>query len=180
MVDTSSRRKICWYCEGSVPYSSSQCAYCGSDLSDQELKQESPVEKRAHWDDEVMLDHSLASRYKPPYLARERFSDEEQQVEAKPPYKKTAPKKSPTTAQAGSQESRDAIEAEKDVDNKDALSLLLLSLGGFLMTLGLLLFFFAEEGVLILKWNANYWFVYCFLSLPLLYFGFRYLGSLNR
>lgn len=66
------------------------------------------------------------------------------------------------------------IEQEEKAEDKGAFwPLLLLILGGNLLILGLLQFFFSESGHLRLEWDSKYWFVYCVLALPVLYFGFK-------
>lgn len=53
------------------------------------------------------------------------------------------------------------------------LALSFCTLGMQLLILGLLMGLFAVKGVLTLKWDANYWFLYLFFSVPCLYFGYR-------
>lgn len=184
-MKASQRKKICWYCEGSVPGDALQCSFCGSDLSHTQKNSSTELLHAAY--EEESLDESLASLYRPPYLARDRFKEKNTHSyieESYTPRRANASFSSAShgpTARSMSKEGAAVKEEEEKISgNKDAFSLLFLSIGGFLMTLGLLLFFFSEEGVLMLKWNANYWFIYCFLSLPLLYFGFRFLGSLQQ
>jgi hypothetical protein len=52
-------------------------------------------------------------------------------------------------------------------------SILLLSLGTNLFVLGLLQFFFSDQGVLRLEWNSAHWFFYCLGAIPLLFFGWK-------
>ena len=53
------------------------------------------------------------------------------------------------------------------------MPILLLSLAGNLLTIGLLQLLFSDRGFLRLEWDSSYWFLYCLGSLPLLYLGFR-------
>lgn len=177
-------KQICWYCEGNVSIEALQCCFCGSELSSGN-NHSSPVEKETLSSDpphepevavETPLDESLARFYKPPYLIRERFA-------APTPIEKidkTIDTNSELSERVVDDEISETASESDEIGNSDALSLLLLSLGAFLLTLGLLLFFFAEEGSVTLQWNTNYWFIYCFLSLPSLYFGFRYLNKIHR
>jgi hypothetical protein len=53
------------------------------------------------------------------------------------------------------------------------LPILLLSLGGNLMVIGLLQLLFSDEGFLRLEWKSHYWFAYCLGALPLLFLGLK-------
>jgi len=53
---------------------------------------------------------------------------------------------------------------------------LLLS-GIVLFLFSLILLFFSKDGVLTLKWNAHYWFLYLVIALPLLLFGWKLLKT---
>lgn len=181
-MNVNTTKQICWYCEGSVSAEALQCCFCGSELN-KENKNSSLTETASSDSSststepaiETPLDESLARLYKPPYLIRERFA-------SPAPIEKTDHTTHSTTTtpdKIEEEEVFDVTSAPDEMGNSDALSLLLLSLGVFLITLGLLLFFFAEEGSVTLQWNTNYWFLYCFLALPALYFGFRYLGKIE-
>lgn len=183
-MSMNTTKQICWYCEGNVSIEAQQCCFCGSELSN-ENNHSTPEETAeptfdASYDSQIAvgtpLDESLARFYKPPYLIRERFA---------PPapiekVDKTINTASDLSDSLEEEETSNTAGLSDAVGNSDALSLLLLSLGAFLLTLGLLLFFFAEEGNVTLEWNTNYWFIYCFLAFPSLYFGFRYLGKIPK
>jgi hypothetical protein len=94
------------------------------------------------------LHQSLTSLYTPPY--------------AKAPENRSEP--APAVAEA----------AQAPAETKSAFwALLMLLLGGNLLTLGLLQFFFSDGGKLTLEWDSGYWFLYCLLAFPLFYFGFK-------
>lgn len=178
-------KQICWYCEGNVSIEAQQCCFCGSELSNENNQSTPAVEtseasSNASQDSQMAidtpLDESLARFYKPPYLIRERFSP----PAPLPKVDKTIHTNSELLNGIEKEETSDTLSLSDEVGNSDAISLLLLSLGAFLLTLGLLLFFFAEEGYVTLQWNTNYWFIYCFLAFPALYFGFRYLGKIAK
>ncbi|MGL4348547.1 MAG: hypothetical protein ACRCSV_03725 [Chlamydiales bacterium] len=183
-MSMNTTKQICWYCEGNVSIEAQQCCFCGSELSN-ENNHSSPVETDTLSSDppyesqisvDTPLDESLARFYKPPYLIRERFATPApiEKVD------KMIHVASDLSDRLDEEEISDTASPSEEVGNSDALSLLLLSLGAFLLTLGLLLFFFEEEGSVTLQWNTNYWFIYCFLSFPALYFGFRYLGKISK
>ena len=96
----------------------------------------------------------LKSSYTPPYSPKPLFSD------------KPKEEKKSLQEQTESKEER-ASEPLK----KTFLPILLLSLAGNLFTLGLLQFFFSEEGVVKLELNATYWFIFLLAAVPLFYWG---------
>lgn len=57
------------------------------------------------------------------------------------------------------------------------LTIVLLTLGSYLFTLGFLVFLFSENGKLILEWQSKYSLLYCFVASPLLYVGWLRLQS---
>lgn len=57
------------------------------------------------------------------------------------------------------------------------LSILMLTLGCNLLTLGVLQFFFSDHGVLRLEMNASYWFLMVLVAGPLIYFGLKSLSN---
>lgn len=69
----------------------------------------------------------------------------------------------------------DNIEEEKG----HLAALLLLSCGGMLFTLSVMLYFFSEHGRLVLEWKSRYWSLYMLIGLPMLYYGLKKLRTLN-
>ncbi len=55
---------------------------------------------------------------------------------------------------------------------------ILFTLGVQLALLGFLMLLFSHKGILMLKWDATWWFVYCVASFPFLYFGYKALSKL--
>jgi len=58
----------------------------------------------------------------------------------------------------------------------DWVPLSLLTIGSYLMVLGLFIFFFSENGKLILEWSSKYCLLYTLGSLPFLYLGWKNLS----
>ena len=58
-------------------------------------------------------------------------------------------------------------------DAQSFLPILCLILGGNLLTLGILQFFFSDHGVVRLEINGSYWFLMLLVSLPLFYYGLK-------
>jgi len=160
----SERKRMCPYCEGEVDYESTYCPLCGGEL---EKKQEQPdlAEMRTE-EKHRQLEESLATLYRPPYSGSS--------------YQRP-PEPAPTTH---THQIFHAEEEESDVDDPTQMTeadggiwpLLFLTIGGMLLTLGLLLFFFSENGRVILEWNAHYWFLYCLIATPFLMLGWKFLN----
>lgn len=148
------RQKMCTNCDGRVAYEATQCPYCFTTM-----QAEAPVQGNLFKSSPPQ--DNLTSLFTPPYSARETASEE----------KKTF-KKAPESAAP-----KIPVEKETVSENKSFWPILLLTLGGNLFTLGVLQFFFAEQGVVRLDINASYWFLFIVLSLPLFYFGYKQLGQ---
>lgn len=58
------------------------------------------------------------------------------------------------------------------------LPTLVFTLGVQLCLLGLLMLLFSHKGVVILKWDARFWFLYVFFSVPLLILGYKNLSKI--
>lgn len=105
------------------------------------------------------------------YLSTERnFSDSNDERPFAPPYKL------PTIQE---NENGDNINVEAATSGViDYIKpLLFLVLGSTLSIFSLMLFLFSQNGVLTLQWNAEVWYLYLAVSLPLLWLGLRALKS---
>ena len=140
------RQKICSHCEGRIAVEADTCLYCGMPLLDDSApgKTESQT--------------SLDSLYPPPYSSRAGMSS--QPTDTTPDY------------MSGFQPEQEMV-VEREEESASFSPILLALLGSNLFILGLMQCFFSEDGFLRLEWNAQYWFVFCLISLPLLYFGLR-------
>ena len=65
------------------------------------------------------------------------------------------------------------ISDSEEVKSNTLLPTILFTLGIQLCVLSLLMLLFSHKGVVILKWDARYWFVYLLISVPFLSFGLR-------
>ena len=109
---------------------------------------------------------NLSSLYKPPYTPNQKgFGVPSYQEESLSSYEDTT---------MSYESSEDTASQKVEVG---LWPLLFLSVGMHLLTLGLILFFFSDQGKLTLEWNSYYWFVYCLLSTPLLMFGWKLLQN---
>lgn len=69
---------------------------------------------------------------------------------------------------------------EEEGDMQSTITPLLLLLGGAVFLLfGLVLALFSQHGVFTLQWNGEYWYVYLLLAVPMLFFGWRSLQTLE-
>jgi len=87
---------------------------------------------------------------------------------------------SPAKSAPYSINTNDASEESSQEKTQSAFwPLLLLSLGGNLLLLGLLQLLFSDNGLLRLEWNSSYWFIYALAALPLLFVGYKKANVLN-
>ena len=168
------RQKLCPNCDGNVPLEATECPYCAADLSAQMEKESAP--SQAVLFKNQSLQESLASLYTPPYSSSASNSSsapkapvfkEAAPKRAEPTYKSAPPTPAPAPAAA------EMAAPEETAEKGSVLSIMLLSLSGVLLTLGLIQFFFSDHGILRLEWDASYWFIYCLGALPLFYFGYK-------
>jgi len=144
------RQKMCYNCEGEIDLDVIVCPFCAADL-----REEKPEQQRPSYNPTSTVKHlnTQQSLYPPHYVAKP-VSQEQ-----------TPPEEAPMT---------ESFEEEKSVIGPT----ILLTLGAQLLLFGLLMFFFSEKGVMVLKWDARFWFLYLFASVPLLIFGYKSLSRL--
>lgn len=131
---------------------------------------------------------SLSSLYAPPYSVKNTgYADvEKKQTGGTKPVESlkipVGEKKFQTAASLGAPTIPvDNVTEGIAVDEKTSFwPILWLSLGANLLLLGLLQLFFSDNGVLQLEWNSHHWFIYCLLSLPLLFFGYKKVQALPK
>lgn len=76
-------------------------------------------------------------------------------------------------------EEESVSEEEKSGESKFiALTMGLLMGGSFFLLFSFLLFFFSNNGFFTLIWSDKYWYIYLFVSLPMLYFGWKKLQEI--
>lgn len=157
--------KMCPFCEGTVSLDATECRYCGSAFSRPARTNGSPYQ----------TEDSLASLYEPPYAPRRGtfsraptidLSEEIEEEEEEPVVR-------PRGRAKAIAEPAPAVEENEEKERSQIGSLVLLSIGSQLFTLGWLLFFFSSHGRLTLEWKSRYWFIYLLLSLPCIYHGWK-------
>jgi hypothetical protein len=154
-MKVTDRQKVCSNCDGRIALEATECPYCGTEFSQEEKKSplQAPLFKNQ------TLQESLASLYTPPYSQSK--SEYKTVLPTPAPFKEPLPPETP-------------LEKEPSQEQKETFwTLFALIVAGNLLTIGLLQFFFSEEGVLRLEWDSSYWFLYCLIALPLFYLGLK-------
>ncbi|NGX34525.1 MAG: hypothetical protein K1060chlam1_00878 [Candidatus Anoxychlamydiales bacterium] len=157
--------KMCPSCDGSVAMDAVYCPYCGSDIFE---KSESLANQKTSDDvKSLSYEETLSSLYPPPYKpkaiqsATAKYYEENSDVD---------------------EESQEENEGDSSPLKKESNALIptaLFWLGINIFVFSILLLVFSQNGVLYLKWNAKFWFLYSIISIPLLYFGFKGLKNLD-
>lgn len=145
------RQKICPNCDGRIAYDATQCTYCFATLP-----QENSSSKIFGSSQD-----NISALYTPPYST------------------KAEPEPKAASKAAIYPEKENPLTENTQADVKSFWPLLLLSIGGNLLTLGILQFFFSDRGVVRLEINGSYWFLMVLLSLPLLYLGLKNSSKTN-
>ncbi|MES2199988.1 MAG: hypothetical protein V4489_07455 [Chlamydiota bacterium] len=153
------KQRICAHCEGRISVEADTCLYCGMPLLSTSAVAQ-PVQE------------AVTSTYAPPYGQK---SSDYMKIESE-----FSPKfKSPTQQREGpfgglSIPAQEAVAVEENEgDRSGFIALFFALMGSGLLILGLMQGLFSDEGFLRLEWNCKYWFLFCLLSLPMLYFGIK-------
>jgi len=169
------RQKMCSKCDGRIPLEAEACPYCGTE---QEMTGDGRFTQTPLFQQQS-LQESLTSLYSPPYLKgsgnMNSINNEDKKYSPKKKiegFKEVSAEKHFTTNMGAPVLA--ASEEESGHEEKSSFwPLLLLSIATTLVTIGLLQFFFSDDGFLRLEWDSSYWFIYCLISLPLFFLGFR-------
>jgi hypothetical protein len=166
------RQKICSNCDGRIAIEAEACPYCGSACAAvQEMTTPAPLF------DHQAIQESLTSLYTPPYSNKSAatMKQDKEKHKAKPVTKESHENQlNASLGKFNYSSGTPAIETEEIVEEKSSFGpLLFLLLGGNFLIIGLLQFFFSENGILRLQWESKYWFVYCLIAMPLVYFGYK-------
>lgn len=178
------RQKMCSSCDGRIPLEATVCPYCASGQKST-LTPISGNTKELH---HQSLQDSLTSLYSPPYAGKNSgfMNNEKKEVpnSGKPePLSDPMAEKKFTNSSVAMGVPTIPVDSSEDHQIEGGRSsfwpILLLSIGGNLLTLGLLQLFFSDGGFLRLEWDSSYWFAYCLAALPLFFFGFKKVNSLG-
>lgn len=188
-MNPADRKKMCSSCDGVIPIESEICPYCTADQAHDDKPQTSPYQ--APLFKHQSLQDSLTSLYTPPYSSNKgQVGQEPDQSKAslskrkkdiqEELYHNNEIRREPPAMVLPSSEMDGSEEQKQEMAQGGTFwSVFLLSLGAILLNLGLLQLFFSDNGILRLEWNSTYWFVYCFISLPLFYIGFKKVNGLK-
>ncbi len=137
------KQKLCWNCEGSVATFIENCPYCGVYLS--------PDHQEGFNLDLLKAPYPLQEEET---VSNTSISDSDPQTEEIIPV-----------------EEEETFFKEKVLRHHSLMSSFFLTLGVFFALFAVALLFFEENGYLILKWDADYWYVYGAIAVPSLLFG---------
>lgn len=178
-MKSTEKQKMCIHCEGRIPIEAEICEYCASYQTDANVKNsfQAPLFQNQ------TLEDSLTSLYTPPYQGKKpNFS----QSPAKEEPMFSAHPQTPMYKDVAGQAPRNPFEGatvnttEEESQQKNSLwPTLFLTTGIFAFVVGLMQCLFSKNGTLHLEWDTNYWFLYCLLGAPLLYFGIKKLRELD-
>lgn len=152
-MNTQANKKLCWNCEGNVEKEAVQCHYCGVTL-------------KPSYDDE---EESPVSR------SESRAAAASESLSSHPSSQTSTDEDSPDHSQGMWSNKGDSENAAES--HLISIPFALLLSGIVLFLFSFMLLFFSKDGVLTLKWNSQYWFVYLLVALPLLLFGWKLLKS---
>jgi hypothetical protein len=150
-MNQKAKKKLCWNCEGSVSLAEETCPFCGVTVVPAFLE-------------------GAAVEFAPPYATR---VENEFDI-PKSPYGFDE-EKQPAQQQKEPQEAL----SMQDEFKRTALSVTFLLCGSVFFLFSLALGLFSHNGIFTLQWNAEYWFIYTGLALPLFFVGWRFLMKLD-
>jgi len=145
------RQKLCHNCEGEIDLDVIVCPFCAADL-----REEKPEQGRSS------------------YPSHSQFSQDKQTAQSL--YPSSFPIKQPDPLPDEAPH-REAAAEEESAKNHFGPTILF-TLGVQLVVLGLLMLLFSHKGMVVLKWNASWWFLYCLGGAPFLYFGYKAISKL--
>ena len=146
------RQKLCHNCEGEIDLEVIVCPFCAADL--REEKPEQSYSSFVTTSSVLSQKESIQSLY--PNMPLDEESGEEE----------------------FSQDPSLNAKTEEEKKAGVVLPTMLFTLGAQLFVLSLLMALFSHKGVIVLKWDARFWFFYLFGSIPFLVFGYKSLSKL--
>jgi hypothetical protein len=150
MMNSKAKVKICWNCEGRVSLKDENCPYCAVYLHPEDNEDE-----------------------------------EEEEISLEPPYKVISGPgpsipKAPYTSEEVESAEQVNLTISKDHLKQIVTPLASLLFGSVFLLFGFILLLFSENQVLTLRWSSSYWYAYMLLAIPLLFFGWKTLESLDK
>lgn len=180
-MKSAEKEKMCVSCEGRIPFDADICPYCATDQNVSKLHNsfQAPLFQNQS------LEDSLTSLYTPPYQGkRPQFSQPSQEDALEPPPMPLYREEAPMYKEVTERQQKDpllgaTVEYEEEVQTSSLWPTFFLLLGANVFLLGLMQLFFSQNGIFCLEWNANYWFFYCLLGGPALFYGYKKLKTLG-
>ena len=146
------RQKLCHNCEGEIDLDVIVCPFCAADL-----REEKPEQGRSSFN------------------AGQKVVQDQQTSQSL--YPSSFPIKPPEAAPEPQRQQPEAVQEGAPSTNSFGPTILF-TLGVQLVLLGLLMLLFSHKGMVVLRWNASWWFMYCLAGFPFLYIGYRALSKL--
>jgi len=151
VMSESPKKKLCWNCETRVTISQENCTFCGVYLS-------------------PTSEHDNENILRPPYRIQSR--DDKFEIPG-----------SPYNQSELDEEVNDASEASVNKNETLSIKLVMMTivflfLGSIFLLFSTLMLVFSQNGMLILKWSTDYWYIYLSLAVPLLFLGWKGLSRI--
>lgn len=160
-MSATTKKKLCWNCDGNVPLKAEHCPYCSV-----YIEQTNDIEE----------DEDREEAQAPPYATRSSLRQTNNAAPA-PPF--ALPKKDKAHHPSKSKPTQQKEPPANNPTSRIVTILALLAFGSIFALFGLVLFLFSENGVFILRWNGDHWPVYLIVGPVFLIFGWRLLNKLD-
>lgn len=191
-MESVTKTKVCWNCEGRLSEGEGKCPYCGSDQAMNKVIGQDPHAtpyRLVKPQDEAQIPIPAYRPHQVVDALQEQVAANRMREAPTPPYRPSpAVHVASDDLQAQVAASRTRLDDEPSLIAQEApepqaltqqelqrtwLGSLILSLAGSTFLLfGLALYLFGTEGVFQVRWNSNWWPVYLSLSLPMLVASF--------
>lgn len=156
------RQKLCHNCEGEIDIDVIVCPFCAADL-----REEKPEQKFSSYVSN-MQPSNVSPTVHPLY------------PNPRGPVREEVVSRSVKEEVVSDDADVDAFQDQSGEEKNSGVfaPTILFTLGVQLFIFGLLMLLFSHKGVVILKWDARFWFFYVFASVPFLVFGYKTLSKL--
>ena len=181
-MSQNKRMKMCTSCDGFVDLDVIVCPYCGNDLSvlGKSAKKED-VSSAGQYKKKLSVEETLSSLYPPPYNPKSiQGADVMKNLPEDPAINNNSRKFNfMDEEKINVAENVEKLPSNAIVDQSfwRFLPVLLFSLGANIILLGLYLLLFSTNGEIFVRWNAQLWYVYLIIGVPLIAFGYKMLSK---